>query len=229
MLEIKEIYKKEELINKEFICDNITYIVESVLLYGYQCEVRNFYSDEIEQMKTRTVAQLINKHENRLNNNGMLLEDLNNGQVVFLKNNKTGIINNKKIYIIQEDEYIDFGMFNENMTHKTDIKYNIINVFNEIHPAFGSKYAISPIWSRIPEVDWTKILVDTKVLVKNDDTDWIPAFYIEYSNIVSDKNHYVNIYGPSFTSPEQGKCSFKYCKLVIEKNKTCSKKIPRRP
>lgn len=228
MLEIKETYTKDELIDKEFIYDNQTYIVESVLLYGYQCEVRSFYSDCIKIMSTKKVAQLINKNEIRLNNDGMLLEDLYNSQVVFFKCNKRGIVNNKKIYVLQEDEYIDFRMFNDNMTHKTNTKYNIENVFDKIHSAFGSKYTISPTWSRIPEVDWTKISTDTKVLVKNDDTDWIPAFYIEYKDVISGKNHHVNIYGPSFTSPEEGKKNYKYCKLVNER-KTCSKKISKRP
>lgn len=106
--------------------------------------------------------------------------DLKNGMFFEMRNKSRFLILNNEIYLegINLYEYSSnlhyfLVSYNDDMCSMNDNEYDIMEVFNSCNES---------IWKR-EKVDWAKVPVDTKVLVRNSkDEEWQRKHFAEYKN-----------------------------------------------
>ena len=106
--------------------------------------------------------------------------DLKNGMFFEMRNKSRFLILNNEIYLegINLYEYSSnlhyfLVSYNDDMCSMNDNEYDIMEVFNSCNES---------IWKR-GKVDWAKVPVDTKVLVRNSkDEEWQRKHFAEYKN-----------------------------------------------
>ena len=106
--------------------------------------------------------------------------DLKNGMFFEMRNKNRFLILNNEIYLegINLYEYSSnlhyfLVSYNDDMCSMNDNEYDIMEVFNSCNES---------IWKR-EKVDWAKVPVDTKVLVRNSkDEEWQRKHFAEYKN-----------------------------------------------
>ena len=106
--------------------------------------------------------------------------DLKNGMFFEMRNKSRFLILNNEIYLegINLYEYSSnlhyfLVSYNDDMRSMNDNEYDIMEVFNSCNES---------IWKR-EKVDWAKVPVDTKVLVRNSkDEEWQRKHFAEYKN-----------------------------------------------
>ena len=106
--------------------------------------------------------------------------DLKNGMFFEMRNKSKFLILNNEIYLegINLYEYSSnlhyfLVSYNDDMCSMNDNEYDIMEVFNSCNES---------IWKR-EKVDWAKVPVDTKVLVRNSkDEEWQRKHFAEYKN-----------------------------------------------
>ena len=106
--------------------------------------------------------------------------DLKNGMFFEMRNKSRFLILNNEIYLEDINLYkyssnLHYFLvsYNDDMCSMNDNEYDIMEVFNSCNES---------IWKR-EKVDWAKVSVDTKVLVRNSkDEEWQRKHFAEYKN-----------------------------------------------
>lgn len=137
--------------------------------------------------------------------------DLKNGMFFEMRNKSRFLILNNEIYLedINLYEYSSnlhyfLVSYNDDMCSMKDNKYDIMEVFNSCNES---------IWKR-EKVDWAKVPVDTKVLVRNSkDEEWQRKHFAEYKN----GKVFTYDYGTSWNTSLI--TTWEYAKLVEEPKK----------
>ena len=134
--------------------------------------------------------------------------DLKNGMFFEMRNKSRFLILNNKIYLedINLYEYSSnlhyfLVSYNDDMCSMNDNEYDIMEVFNSCNES---------IWKR-EKVDWAKVSVDTKVLVRNSMGEWYKRYFAEYKDGIF---YTFNNGGTSWSI--SGKTSWEECKLTEE-------------
>lgn len=134
--------------------------------------------------------------------------DLKNGMFFEMRNKSRFLILNNEIYLegINLYEYSSnlhyfLVSYNDDMCSMNDNEYDIMEVFNSCNES---------IWKR-EKVDWAKVPVDTKVLVRNSkDEEWQRKHFAEYKNGKVFTYDYGTSWGVSNKTP------WRECKLAEE-------------
>ncbi|MFQ9297901.1 MAG: hypothetical protein ACLR4X_10870 [Clostridia bacterium] len=137
--------------------------------------------------------------------------DLKNGMFFEMRNKSRFLILNNEIYLegINLYEYSSnlhyfLVSYNDDMCSMNDNEYDIMEVFNSCNES---------IWKR-GKVDWAKVPVDTKVLVRNSkDEEWQRKHFAEYKN----GKVFTYDYGTSWNTSLI--TTWEYAKLVEEPKK----------
>lgn len=137
--------------------------------------------------------------------------DLKNGMFFEMRNKSRFLILNNEIYLegINLYEYSSnlhyfLVSYNDDMCSMNDNEYDIMEVFNSCNES---------IWKR-EKVDWAKVPVDTKVLVRNSkDEEWQRKHFAEYKN----GKVFTYDYGTSWNTSLI--TTWEYAKLVEEPKK----------
>ena len=106
--------------------------------------------------------------------------DLKNGMFFEMRNKSRFLILNNEIYLEDINLYkyssnLHYFLvsYNDDMCSMNDNEYDIMEVFNSCNES---------IWKR-EKVDWAKVSVDTKVLVRNSkDEEWQRKHFAKYKN-----------------------------------------------
>lgn len=134
--------------------------------------------------------------------------DLKNGMFFEMRNKSKFLILNNEIYLedIYRYEYSNklhyfLESYNDDMCSINDNKYDIMKVFNSCNEL---------LWER-EEIDWTKVSVDTKVLVRDSkDEEWQRKHFAKYVN----GKVFTYDYGTSWDTSLM--TTWKYAKLAEE-------------
>ena len=124
----------------------------------------------------------------------MTKNDLRTGMVVELRNGQRYLVlvgeftmsayGKQSIVLISNNEQWNGSVFTDDLRPVGGCKrFDVIKVFNgnvdNLQSTIGT--TAEPIWTRQPEVDWSKVAVDTKVYVKeSNDSKWIPRYFSGY-------------------------------------------------
>lgn len=153
----------------------------------------------------------------------MKKSDLKDGMVVELrKGTRLMLIND---YLHNEMHEYNFNNYNEYLIHHRNVnildivKVYIIDISNikEMFKSIKLKDMLADeflklIWEREKEVDWSKVPVDTKVLVSFDGENWKKRYFAKYEK----GKFYVYGGGSNSWSNNGSLFDFDYCKLAEE-------------
>lgn len=136
--------------------------------------------------------------------------DLKNGMKLISRNGKIEYIIENNIYRKEYKNRLELEYdldslkrcFNEDISYEPNTEFDVIKVFDSDNDL---------IWER-EEIDWTKVPVNTKVLVRNSkDEEWYKRYFAEYKDGIF---YTFNNGGTSWSI--SGKTSWKECKLAEE-------------
>lgn len=134
--------------------------------------------------------------------------DLKDGMVVELRNGRkllvmdNSLFDKKFVKEVELDEFVDTLFYiGENNG------FDIIKVYKNVRPFI--EINCNPIWEREREIDWSKVLVGTKILYSYDNKEWFEGYYLNYfpKNV---KPHYILNLKRNISS------DLIYCKLAEE-------------
>ena len=134
--------------------------------------------------------------------NGMFFEMRNKSRCLILNNER--YLEGINLYEYSSNLHYFLVSYNDDMCSMNDNEYDIMEVFNSCNES---------IWKR-GKVDWAKVPVDTKVLVRNSkDEEWQRKHFAEYKN----GKVFTYDYGTSWNTSLI--TTWEYAKLVEEPKK----------
>jgi len=114
--------------------------------------------------------------------NNMEKKDLKNGMVVETKMGTRYLVVNDEF--INNNNWISFRSVNNDLTSDSDECFDIVKVYSTTGSALKWKFhdnKIELIWQR-SEVDWSKVEMDTKIEVKNENGQWYKRHFASFEN-----------------------------------------------
>lgn len=158
---------------------------------------------------------------------------IENGMVIELKDgskhliiDKMFVTNNtqkRKKVAISEQFISNLSSWNENMLFY-DRSKDYLDICKVYEPNFSIlKHMLDKdnnkncIWERKSEVDWSKVPIDTKVLVSNDGKRWQKKHFSHYKKDTTSPFCVFQWGSTSWTSDAIGTSNWKYAKLTKEK------------
>lgn len=116
---------------------------------------------------------------------GMIIETRDKTRFLVLRGELTTKDNKEELFFMGIDLYCSCYYYNDNLTHSIESSNDVMKVFKSQGLGIFEntlKYALELIWER-KEVDWSKVPVDTKVLVRTQDTEeWNKRYFSKYEN-----------------------------------------------
>lgn len=129
--------------------------------------------------------------------------NLNNGKIVTLRYGDECLIVNDMLIKNNFRFNTSLEAYNEDLTHKENKNYDIVKV-----QEFNKE---SVLWKR-EEIDWSKVPVETKVLVSDNENNWYEHLFIDYEINLKDEIIKFKAIDIRYRQIH----NWKYCKLVKE-------------
>lgn len=143
---------------------------------------------------------------------GMVVKVRDGGKYIALVGDLTTDFHGKQsIILVNIDGFYPMDTYSNNMKHPRDSDFDVVAVYQ---PDICGVDAMlddpgTPLWTRQPEVDWSKVAVDTKVFICDDNETWTPRYFCKF------KDGRVYTWDGGATSFSQdGSTSWNYAKLA---------------
>lgn len=157
----------------------------------------------------------------------MIKSDLKNGMVVELRNGRRLLVMDNLLFDKKFIKEVELNDFTDTLIYiGLNKEFDIIKVYKDVRAFIETN--CKPIWKR-EEVDWSKVPVDTKVLVSNSDKnglDFEDSFVRRYFAKYENGMFYTYAQGTDSWTSESYCYSlvpWKYCKLAEEPKEKVTK------